>query len=128
MTNLWGDVKKSLGEWVTKAADKAGEFTREAADKAEEVTKLGKVKLDIFQTKRDIEKQFAELGGTVYQLIQDKKTKDFEKNENVKTCLSVIKNLEKKLKDKEKQYKSIQEDSKAEKAKSADSETEKEDK
>ncbi|MBN2602108.1 MAG: hypothetical protein JXR87_08950 [Candidatus Marinimicrobia bacterium] len=128
MTNLWGDIKKNLGEWVTKAADKAGEFTRDAADKAEEVTKLGKVKLDIFQTKRDIEKQFAELGGTVYQLIQDKKSKDFEKNENVKTCLAVIKDLEKKLKDKEKQYKSIQEASQAEKAKSADPETEKEEK
>ncbi|MDO9547927.1 MAG: hypothetical protein Q7J65_03055 [Candidatus Marinimicrobia bacterium] len=128
MANLWGDIKKGLGEWVTKAADKAGEFTREAADKAEEVTKLGKIKLDIFQTKRDIEKQFAELGGTVYHLIQDKKTKDFEKNENVETCLAVIGDLEKKLKDKEKQYKSIQEASQAEKAQPANPETKKEEK
>lgn len=128
MASLWDDIKKNLGEWVTKAADKAGEFTREAADKAEEVTKLGKVKLDIFQTKRDIEKQFAELGGTVYQLIQDKKTKDIEKNENVKACLAVIKDLEKKLKDKEKQYKSIQEAGQAEKTKPASPETEKKEK
>jgi len=111
MSNLWGDIKKSLGEWATKAADKAGEFTREAADKAEEVTKLGKVKLDIFQIKRDIEKQFTELGGTIYKLINEKKAKEFEKNENIKACLSTIKDLEKKLKEKEKQYKSIQETS-----------------
>ncbi len=126
MANLWGDIKKGLGEWVTKAADKAGEFTREAADKAEEVTKLGKVKLDIFQIKRDIEKQFSELGGTVYQLIEDKKTKDFEKNENVKACLTAISDLEKKLKEKEKQYKSIQETSKAGKEKSSKAEAAKE--
>ena len=125
MSNLWGDIKKNLGEIVSKAADKAGEFTREAADKAEEVTKLGKVKLDIFQIKRDIEKQFAELGGTVYQLIEEKKTKDLEKNENIKTCLSVVKDLEKKLKEKEKQYKSIQEIGKTEKREPVKSETEK---
>jgi len=122
MTNLWGDIKKSLGEWAAKAADKAGEFTREAADKAEEVTKLGKVKLDIFQIKRDIEKQFADLGGMVYQLILDKKTKDFEKNENVKSCLTVIQELEKKLKEKEKLYKTIQKTSQAKKEHSTETE------
>jgi hypothetical protein len=109
MGNLWGDIKKSLGEWATKAADKAGDFTREAADKAEEVTKLGKVKLDIFQIKRDIEKQFTELGGTIYKLINEKNAKEFEKNVNIKACLSTIRDLERKLKEKEKQYKSIQE-------------------
>lgn len=117
MANVWNDIKKSLGEWVTKAADKAGEITREAADKAEEVTKLGKVKLDIFQIKRDMEKQFAEMGGTLYQLIQDKKLKDLEKNENIKACIAVIEDLEKKLREKEKQYKSIQESGPAEKPK-----------
>jgi hypothetical protein len=122
MTDLWGDIKKSLGEWATKAADKAGELTREAADKAEEVTKLGKVKLDIFQIKRDIEKQFAELGGMVYKLILDKKTKDFEKNENVKSCLNIIKDLEKKLKEKENLYKTIQKASKAKKEQSTEAE------
>ena len=120
MTDLWGDIKNSLGEWATKAADKAGELTREAADKAEEVTKLGKVKLDIFQIKRDIEKQFAELGGMVYQLILDKKTKDFEKNETVKSCLTVIQDLEKKLKEKEKLYKTIQKTSQAKKEQSTE--------
>lgn len=122
MTNLWSDIKKSLGEWVTKAADKAGEFTREAADKAEEVTKLGKVKLDIFQIKRDIEKQFAELGGTVYHLIEEEKLKDIEKNENVNACIAIVKDLEKKLKEKEKQYKAIQAAGQAEKPKAAESE------
>lgn len=122
MTDLWSDIKKSLGEWASKAANKAGELTREAADKAEEVTKLGKVKLDIFQIKRDIEKQFAELGGMVYQLILDKKTKDFEKNENVKSHLNVIKDLEKKLKEKEKLYKNIQKAGKVKKEQSTETE------
>ncbi|MCD6204778.1 MAG: hypothetical protein J7L22_03850 [Candidatus Marinimicrobia bacterium] len=120
MANLWNDIKKSLEEFVSKAADKAGEFTREAADKAEEVTKLGKVKLDIFQIKRDIEKQFAELGGILYQLLQDKKTKDLEKNENIKACVAAIKELEKKLKAKEDHYKAIQEIGQKEKVKQSE--------
>jgi hypothetical protein len=124
MANLWGDIKKSLGEFVTKAADKAGELTREAADKAEEVTKLGKVKLDIFQIKRDIEKQFSELGGTVYQMILDKKTKDLEKDEKIKACIAAIGNLEKKMKEKEAQYKQIQEESAVKKQKPADTKEE----
>ncbi len=124
MANLWGDIKKSLGEFVTKAADKAGELTREAADKAEEVTKLGKVKLDIFQIKRDIEKQFSELGGTVYQMILDKKTKDLEKDEKVKACITAIGNLEQKMKEKEAQYKQIQEESAVKKQKPADTKEE----
>ena len=124
MANLWGDIKKSLGEFVTKAADKAGELTREAADKAEEVTKLGKVKLDIFQIKRDIEKQFNELGGTVYQMIQDKKTKDFEKDEKVKACVTTIRNLEKRMREKEVQYKQIQEESAAKRQKPSDNKEE----
>jgi hypothetical protein len=117
MANLWADIKKNLGEFVSKAADKAGEFTREAADKAEEVTKLGKVKLDIFQVKRDIEKQFSELGGTVYQLILDKKTKDLEKDEKVKACIVEIGNLEQKMKEKEAEYKKIQQESAAKRQK-----------
>jgi len=124
MANLWGDIKKSLGEFVTKAADKAGELTREAADKAEEVTKLGKVKLDIFQIKRDIEKQFSELGGTVYQMILDKKTKDLEKDAKVKAYVTAIGNLEKKMKEKEAQYKQIQEESAVKKQKPAETKEE----
>lgn len=120
MANLWGDIKKSLGEFVTKAADKAGEFTREAADKAEEVTKLGKVKLDIFQVKRDIEKQFSELGGIVYQLILDKKTKDLEKDGKVMACITAIGSLEQKMREKEAQYKQIQEENAAKRQKPAD--------
>lgn len=108
MSNLWDDVKKSLGDWVTKAADRASEFTREAADKAEEVTRLGKVKLDIFQIKRDIEKQFSELGGTVYQLLKKGQAKEIETNARVQVSIEKVDQLEKKLKEKEKRYREIQ--------------------
>lgn len=109
MSSLLDDVKKSFGEWLSKTADKAGEFTREAADKAEEVTRLGKIKLDIFKVKRDIDKVFTDLGGSVYHLIAEEKTKNIEKNEKVKSYINQVKDLEKNLKEKEKQYKKTKE-------------------
>ena len=101
MATLWDDVKKSLGDWFSKAADRAGELTREAADKAEEVTKLGKVKLDIFQVKRELEKKFSDLGGIVYHLITQEDAKNIEKNAKITALLADVKELEQKLKKKE---------------------------
>jgi hypothetical protein len=107
MASLWDDIKKSLGEWVAKAADKAGEFTKEAAEKAGETTKLGKIRLDIFQIKRDIEKNFADLGGRVYHLITEEEVKNVEKEEKVTAIIEKIKELEKKLKEKEAEYEEV---------------------
>ena len=100
MSGLLDSSKKSFGEWFSKAVNKAGEFTREAADRTEEVTKLGKIKLDIFQIKRDIDKVFTDLGRCVYNLLEEK-TKNVEKNEMVKSYIDQVKTLEKNLKEKE---------------------------
>jgi DNA helicase IV len=113
MASLWNDIKKNVGDWATKAADKATEFSRDAADKAEELTKLGKVKLDIFQINREIEKQFTKLGGTVYEKILEQK-KNIESDESVINSVEEIRNLEKKLRVKEEEYKKIKEVSKPE--------------
>jgi len=103
MSDLLDNAKKSFGEWFSKAVDKASEFTREAADRTEEVTKLGKVKLDIFQIKRGIDKVFTDLGRCVYNLLVEE-TKDIEKNESVKSYIDQVKTLEKNLKEMEDKY------------------------
>jgi hypothetical protein len=107
MSTLWEDVKKSLGEWFSKAADKAGEITREAADKAEEMTKLGKVKLEIFQLKRDIERDFCDLGGEVFHLVAEEKTTQVEQNQKVISLIAKIKGLEAEMKKKDREYQQI---------------------
>jgi len=100
MSELLDNAKKSFGEWFSKAVDKAGEFTREAADRTEEVTKLGKVKLDIFQIKRNIDKVFTDLGRCVYNLLGEE-AKNIEKNKSVKSYIDKIKTLEKNLEEME---------------------------
>ena len=106
MASLWNDIKKNLGGWAAKAADKATEFSRDAAEKAEELTRLGKVKLDIFQINREIEKQFVKLGGIVYDMVSEQK-KNIESSESIISLVEEIRNLEKKLRKKEEDYKNI---------------------
>ncbi|HPD25730.1 MAG TPA: hypothetical protein P5078_01705 [Candidatus Marinimicrobia bacterium] len=117
MTSIWDDIKKSVGGFASKAAEKAGELSREAAEKAEEMTQLGKIKLDIFQIKKDIDKNYTELGRVVYGLLNQNTKGNLIKNEKVASLVNSIKELEKKLKDKEAQYYKIQESSKENTAK-----------
>lgn len=103
MENIWKSLKKTLDG----ALKKAGEITREAADKAEEVTKLGKIKLEIFQIKKDIEKKQAELGSLIYDKIKDSDKKRLEISENMRAFVKDIEELEKKLKAKEEEYNKV---------------------
>lgn len=107
MAGIWDDIKKSVGGFASKAAEKAGEFTREAAEKAEEMTQLGKVKLDLFQIKRDIEKKYTELGIMVYGLLKKAKKPNISGNEKVIKLVEDLKNLEKQVKEKEAHYQKI---------------------
>lgn len=66
------------------------------SDKAEEVTKIGRVKIEIIATKRDIEKLFVELGGKFYDNFGDKKT-DLRKDESILKLIKKIKEKEKQL-------------------------------
>jgi len=112
MSTKFEGFKKSFGDWFSKAADKAEEFTREAAGKAEEVTKLGKVKLDIFQIKRDVEKNHTRMGKLVFDLVLGKKEANIEKHAEVLAIVKEIQELEKKKSAKENEYEKIKEVSK----------------
>jgi len=120
MANIWNDIKKGVGGFASKAAEKAGELTREAAVKAEEMTQLGKVKLDIFQIKRDIDKKFTELGSTVYNLLNQENKVSVPDDEKVIALIADVKNLEKQLQAKEEQYQKIRTSSKEDQPKSAE--------
>ncbi len=66
------------------------------SDKAEEVTKIGRVKIEIIATKRDIEKLFVELGGRFYNNFGNKKT-DLNKDEEIQKLVEQVKEKEKQL-------------------------------
>ena len=66
------------------------------SDKAEEVTKIGRVKIEIIATKRDIEKLFVELGGKFYDNFGNKKI-DLRKDEAILKLIQQVKEKEKQL-------------------------------
>jgi hypothetical protein len=101
MTGVWEDIKKSVKQGLTFAADKT-----------EEYTKIGKVKLDVINLKRDIEKNFKEMGMEVFDLLGQAKKVNIADNAKVKELAETIVELRKALELKETEIEKIKEESK----------------
>jgi len=86
MENLWDKIKKSVTEGVSIAAEKT-----------EEYSKLGKVKIEILNTKRKISKTFTELGGISYESIKAGTTDETMKSSAVEELIDEVKKLEAEL-------------------------------
>ncbi len=96
MSNLWDDIAKTIREGVDSVVEKT-----------EELTKIGKTKVDIMNIKRNVEKNFSELGGKVYHLIIEEKKTQITSDKDVKEIIDCIKILEKELQDKNVELKNI---------------------
>ena len=96
METLWNKIKKSVVEGVTVAAEKT-----------EELTKLGKVKIEILNTKRKITVKFSELGSIVYDAVRKGTEKDEIASEKVKKLVAAVQKLEEELAEKERQFEEI---------------------
>lgn len=79
-------------------------------DKTEEYGKIGKLKVDIFSLKRNIEKQFTELGGRTYEVVTGEGPKTVSKDAEVKKIVAEIQSLEEQLKQKEAEIGQVRED------------------
>ena len=105
MEDLWSKVKKNLVDWYETAYDKTDELAR-----------IGKKKIEIHGLNRSIEKHLAELGGRIYDLVDQQghrgnKTAD---DETVKRLIAEVRELEKQLHDKEEEIESIKDEGKPE--------------
>ena len=89
MANLWDDIAKTIREGVDTVVEKTGELT-----------KIGKIRIDILNIKRNIDKNFSELGGRVYQLIAEEKETEISTDKEAREVIECIKILEKELDDK----------------------------
>jgi len=89
MANLWDDIAKTIREGVDTVVEKT-----------EELTKIGKIKIDILNIKRNVEKNFSELGGRVYHLSIKEKETTISTDKEAKEIIECIKILEKELDDK----------------------------
>lgn len=110
MTALWDDIKKNLKVWGSAAAEKAEEFGKVAATKTEELTKISKVKLELHQIQRDLEKHFARFGKFVFEAADKDNVTSFAGNEQFISHIEKVNNLLSRIQEKEKRINEIREE------------------
>ena len=114
MVAFWDDLKKNMKVWGSVAAEKAEELGKAAATKTEELTKISKVKLDVHQLQRDLDKQFTDFGKFVFHTVNDENVTNyagneqfFEKIKQAQDLISQIKVKEEKIEAIKEEYRSI---------------------
>jgi len=96
MSSLWDDIAKTIREGVDTVVEKTEEYTR-----------IGRIKVDILNIKRNVEKNFTELGGKVYHLIVEENKTQIATNKEVKEIVECVKLLEKELEEKNKELEKV---------------------
>ncbi len=96
MANLWDDIAKTIREGVDTVVEKT-----------EKLTKIGKIKIDILNIKRNVQKNFSELGGRVYHLIIKEKKTAISADKETTEIIECIKILEKELDDKKSELEKV---------------------
>lgn len=103
MSTLWDTIKKGIKD--------GAKFTKDgvhvAVDKGDILIKKSKVMMEVSSIKRKIEKNFTELGGKVYHLIQIENVKNVATQDEVKELLKTISSFEKDMKKKEEMLEQI---------------------
>ena len=98
---MWERIKKGLKDGAALSMEKI-----------EEYTKIGKLKIEEFSAKRKIERNFVDIGERTFELINDGKGADVQKDILVSNAIENIKGLREELVALEKKIKDIQEEAK----------------
>lgn len=96
MGKFWDD----FSHWLDQAS---AVVSKEAGD----LTTKGKLKLEIFEAKRRLQEEYAELGKIVYHDGFVKQSPHWKTNKRTQACLGRIKGLNKTLENKEAAYKKV---------------------
>lgn len=96
MKTLWEDVKKWLGE-----------TSQTVAKEAELLTRKGKIKLELYDLNRRLEKAFADLGGIVYDEGIARKKRGFLQSKKVVDIVEQVRKLEARREEKLLELKSV---------------------
>ncbi len=89
---FWENVKRDIQKGFKEGIGIVKEGVTVVREKAEELTEEGKRRLKIFDLKTKVQREFAELGGKIYDLSS--KMKNPMLDSKVKTVMSRIKKLE----------------------------------
>jgi K+/H+ antiporter YhaU regulatory subunit KhtT len=114
--SLWETIKKGMEEGASAVSEKAAEWLKTgsasfkegsemASEKIAYGTKLAKLKYEYRAIQKAIEKEFTELGGIVFHVLNEKTGADLKKE--TRDSISKISSLEEELKIKEKEIEEL---------------------
>jgi len=102
MGSIWDDMKRTLKEGVNVADD---------------YRKIGKIKIDILNLNRNMEKQYVEMGKTVQSQIKDGKKASLKISASMRSIASDISDIQKSIDKKKKEIEQIKKEADAKSSK-----------
>ena len=100
-------MEKPYEKYFDDAVQKIQEGMSALAAKTDELTQKGKIKFEIMSLKRDIDKNFTELGKVVYSLLTNEAKSTIAEDDSVKSIQGKLDGLNEKLSAKKSEYESV---------------------
>ena len=109
MSKLWDDLKDNMKDWSVTAVEKAEEMSKIAVAKTEEMTRISKVKFEIHQLHREMNKAYENLGKLVFEHTKTEHMASFSGNKDFFNLVNKIEDLRAEIEMKENNIDDIKE-------------------
>ena len=107
MSKLWEDLKENMRDWSASAVEKAEEVSRMAVAKTEEMTRISKIKFEIHQLQREMNKDFEKLGKLAYSHTKEDHMATFSGNTDFFKIVSRVEKIKEEKSRKEDEIENI---------------------
>ena len=107
MSKLWEDLKENMRDWSASAVEKAEEVSRMAMAKTEEMTRISKIKFEIHQLQRQMNKGFEKLGKLAYSRTKEDHMATFSGNTDFFKIVSRVEKIREEISRKEDEIENI---------------------
>jgi len=107
MSKLWEDLKENMRDWSASAVEKAEEVSRMAMAKTEEMTRISKIKFEIHQLQREMNKDFEKLGKLAYLHTKEDHMATFSGNTDFFKIVSRVETIKEEISRKEDEIEKI---------------------
>ncbi len=98
MSKLWDDLKENMKDWSTSAVEKAEEMSRIAMAKTEEMTRISKIKFEIHQLQREMNKAYEKLGKLAYSHTKQDHMATFSGNTDFFEIVTKVEEIKEEIK------------------------------
>lgn len=95
--NTYDNVKSKLAQWWESLSPKIDEAYHTTKEKAGDFSRIGKLKYEIFQTRRVLQKCYQELGEKTTDHIETTKNHDLKDLDGIDTMTVQIRELKTKI-------------------------------